>query len=143
MAKILRRVKRLGKRFDIRARRVRPHGTAGPLDNLAPMTLNGRLMNKPETLVTLTLNELRIKNIPQFSFLGGDYLGGGRMDWLLPEYKIDLEYDGPFHQTSGGRVRDELRNIGVYKMGLRVVKIYEHDLYRLKPRLLEIVGRRG
>jgi len=98
-------------------------------------------MNKPETFITNALDELKIENIPQYSILGGDILGGGRADWLLPQYFIDLEYAGPFHSTNEGRYRDSLRNQGFLSLGYRVETLYERDLVRVKPRLLEIVGR--
>ena len=95
-------------------------------------------------MITIALNELHIRNLPQFSILGGGYLGGAVLDWLLPEYNVDLEYNGPFHETSGGSTRDQLRNIGgISRRGLRVEKLRESDLWNLKPRILYLIGRKG
>lgn len=98
-------------------------------------------MNVPETMIANALDELKISYQPQSSFGGGSILGGGRMDFLLPSYRIDLEYNGPFHGTTEGGAHDLLRNQQVVARGYRVVKLYERDLARLKPRILEIVGR--
>lgn len=127
----------------VRARRLRSPAQANPLEGIVPMVIGGRQLNRPETLVTLTLNEMKIENIPQFSFLGGDFLGGGRMDWYLPLYKIDLEFDGPHHSTTGGLARDAIRDVGVRNKGLRIVRLYYTDLFNLKARLAQIIGRKG
>jgi very-short-patch-repair endonuclease len=59
----------------------------------------------------------------------------------LPDYKINLEYQGPFHGVTEGRARDVLRNIGMTSRGYRVVALFQQDLKRLKPRLLELIGK--
>ena len=136
MARTLRNLRRWGKHLLVRSRKYR-YALPEPLDDI--IATPG--MNKPETFITQNLNELKIENIPQYSILGGDIMGGGRADWLLPQYFIDLEYSGPWHGTNEGRYRDALRNIGFQRLGYRVETLYERDLVRIKPRLLEIVGR--
>ena len=125
-----------GTPLTIRARKFR---TARP--GLPPILPDPGL-NIPETRVEHALNELHIAHQTQSSILGGDVLGGGRADWLLNDYMIDLEYAGPFHKVSQGAARDVLRNLGFQRLGYRVVTLGESDLYRLKPRLLEIIGKR-
>jgi len=127
-------------KIQVRARKVRP-GIIELVPDVVPIWIDGKMMNKPETIIYMALNELRIDNVPQFSILGGDILGGARMDFYLPRYEIDLEYNGPFHATSYGNARDALRNIGPASKGIRVEKIYETDLPRIKKRLLQIVGK--
>jgi very-short-patch-repair endonuclease len=62
------------------------------------------------------------------------------MDFLLPDYRVDLEVRGPFHDTSSGLARDVLRNSVIEASGFKVVQIDNKDFYRLKPRILEIIG---
>lgn len=98
-------------------------------------------MNIPETMVANALEALKISYEAQSSFGGGSITGGGRMDFKLPAYRIDLEYAGPFHGTGEGAARDLLRNQLLISQGWRVVTLYERDLPRLKPRILEVIGR--
>lgn len=98
-------------------------------------------MNVPETMIANALDELKIIYQAQASFGGGSILGGGRMDFLLPLHRIDLEYNGPFHGTTEGTARDALRNLLAQQQGYRVVTIHQRDLARLKPRILEAIGR--
>lgn len=127
--------------ISIRSRVRRPARQPNPLEGIVPIVINGRALNRPETLIAQTLAQMKIQAIPQFSFLGGDFLGGGRMDWYLPRYRIDLEYNGPFHETSGGKARDALRNVGVRaSKGVRVEALHFEDLFDLKAKIRKIVG---
>ncbi len=98
-------------------------------------------MNQWETRTANALDDLGIQFIAQSSVLGGNTLGGARLDFLLPAYGIDLEVNGPFHGTSEGRARDLLRNLGVEKNGYTVVALTVDDLPNLHRRILDIVGR--
>lgn len=126
----------VGPRINIRARKVRPPGVQA-LADIVPVPG----LNIPESRIYYALRELRINFQMQVNAFGGSILGGGRADFLLPDYLIDLEYAGPFHGTTEGRARDVLRNISFEAQGYRIETLYERDLYRLKPRILEIVGR--
>ena len=98
-------------------------------------------LNDPESRIYNALRELQLNFSVQRGVLGGDVLGGARMDFLLFDYRIDLEYNGPFHDVTSGRAKDALRNLGIARMGYRVETVFERDLPRLKPRILEIIGR--
>jgi len=52
-----------------------------------------------------------------------------------------MNFQGVFHGTTEGRSRDVIVNQSYAKGGRRGVFIYERDLKRLKPRILEIIGR--
>jgi len=123
-------------RINIRARKLirlsRP--------DLPPVTQVPGL-NLPESRIYQALTELKINFQVQRNVLGGGILGGARADFLLPDYKIDLEYQGPFHGVAEGKARDILRNIGLTSQGWRVVPLYERDLKRLVPRILEVIGK--
>lgn len=144
MAKRLTGLKKLGGglRINVRARKTRPYQTPG-LPDILPLVVQGRQLNIPETRIFLALSELKVKFIPQYSILGGDIIGGARFDFYLPEYKIDLEYAGPFHTTNNGQARDSLRNIGPANRGIRIVTLKESDLPILKSVLIKLLGRRG
>lgn len=131
-----------GSRLSIRARKLRrPSLAPKAVAEVVPLVVEGRALNKPETLVYQALTELHINFQTQAQVFGGDVLGGARMDFYLPDYSVDIEYQGPFHATGPGTVHDALRNIGVKTLGVRVVTLYERDLPRLKPRILEVIGR--
>ena len=98
-------------------------------------------LNIPESRIHQALVDLKINFQVQRNVLGGGILGGARADFLLPDYKIDLEYQGPFHGVAEGKARDILRNIGVTSQGYRVVPLYQRDLPRIKPRILELIGK--
>jgi len=123
-------------RINIRARKLirlsRP--------DLPPVTQVPGL-NLPESRIHKALTELKIRFQVQRNVLGGGILGGAKADFLLPDYMIDLEYQGPFHGVAAGKARDVLRNLGVASKGYRVVPLYERDLKRLKPRILELIGK--
>lgn len=97
-------------------------------------------MNQPETKIAYALNDLKIRYRPQSSFFGGSTLGGARADFDLFDYNIVLNYDGPFHGTTEGRARDAIVNQTYVANGKRPISLYERDLKRLKPRIMEIIG---
>ena len=96
--------------------------------------------NKPETMIARALDELRIQHVSQQTFGGGSILGGARSDEYLPSYGMILLYQGPFHRTAEGAARDILSDATYINRGLRIGRLYERDLPRIKPRLLEIIG---
>ena len=98
-------------------------------------------LNIPESRIYQALRELKIRFQVQRNVLGGGILGGAKADFLLPDYMIDLEYQGPFHGVAAGKARDVLRNLGLTSQGWRVVPLYERDLKRLVPRILEVIGK--
>ena len=98
-------------------------------------------LNIPESRIYKALKELKIRFQVQRNVLGGGILGGAKADFLLPDYMVDLEYQGPFHGVAEGKARDVLRNLGLTSKGYRVVQLYEQDLKRLVPRILELIGK--
>lgn len=97
-------------------------------------------LNEPETLVYNALGELKIKFEAQLNKFGGATLGGAKLDFFLPDYSVDLEYNGPFHSTAAGKARDLLRQITLIRDGIRLVTLDSFDLPRLKPAILEKIG---
>ena len=123
-------------RLTIRAQRL-----GRPVSGALPPVAIVSGLNEPESRVYWALTELQIRFTPQTNLLGGSVLGGARADFLLPDYRVDMEYAGPHHETTEGAARDVLRGIGVTLSGYRLVTIRESDLERLKPRILELLGR--
>ena len=97
-------------------------------------------LNDPESRIYRALTDLNIQFSAQTNLLGGSVLGGARVDFLLPDFGIDLEYAGPQHSTTEGAGRDLLRNIGVQSLGYRIVTLYARDLPNLKRRILQLIG---
>lgn len=97
-------------------------------------------LNEPETKVANALTELKIKFEMQKNMFGGSVLGGAKLDFFLPDYSVDLEYNGPFHGTTEGLAKDTLRNAQLMRSGIRLVIISEFDLPRIKPVILERIG---
>lgn len=120
----------------LRARKLYREANVGQLEPVG--LLPG--MNQPETRVALALTELHIRYEAQANVFGGGQLGGAKLDFMLPDYMIDLEFAGPFHNTSEISARDLLRDVGVAQLGYRLVTLYERDLGNLKPRILELLG---
>jgi len=98
-------------------------------------------MNQPETRIDYALNDLKVRHTAQLGFYGNTILGGARADFDLPDYGIVMNFQGVFHGTTEGRARDVIVNLSYTTSGRRLVFIYERDLKRLKPRILEIIGR--
>jgi very-short-patch-repair endonuclease len=103
--------------------------------------VGGHWLNIPESIIYRALQDLGLNFQAQASTGGGRTLGGALVDFLLLDYRIALEYQGPFHDTDMGRVQDFWRVVSRQQAGLRTVYIYQEDLRRIKDRLLEIIGR--
>ena len=97
-------------------------------------------MNEPESIIYDALTKLKIKNTPQQASEGGSSFGGSKMDFFLPDYNVDLEYNGPFHGTTEGKAKDALRTLALAKDGIRLVTIKEFDLPALKRVIMEKIG---
>ena len=96
--------------------------------------------NVPESMITRALQSLKIKFEAQSQRFGGAILGGAKLDFFLPDYMVDLEYNGPFHGTTEGKAKDALRSLALAKDGIRLVVIKEFDLPDLKRVIMEKIG---
>lgn len=96
--------------------------------------------NVPESMITRALQSLKIKFDAQSQRFGGSILGGAKLDFFLPDYMVDLEYNGPFHGTTEGKAKDALRTLALAKDGIRLVTIKEFDLPDLKRVIMEKIG---
>ena len=96
--------------------------------------------NVPESMITRALQALKIKFEAQSQRFGGSILGGAKLDFFLPDYMVDIEYNGPFHGTTEGKAKDALRTLALAKDGIRLVVIKEFDLPDLKRVIMEKIG---
>ena len=96
--------------------------------------------NVPESMITRALQALKIKFEAQSQRFGGSILGGAKLDFFLPDYMVDIEYNGPFHGTTEGKAKDALRTLALAKDGIRLVTIKEFDLPDLKRVIMEKIG---
>lgn len=131
-------LRKMGKspRLSTRARKVRVNYNPEYL----PPVQSVLGMNQWESRVALALEELKITYQPQAAFGGGNTVGGSRADFLLPDYRVVILVNGPFHDTTYGRARDVLAEFNYQAAGLRIERIYGSDFSNLKPRLLELLG---
>lgn len=113
--------------------------TGGKSPAITP-TIHIQGMNEPETLIYQALTKLGINFETQKAFAGGATFGGSKMDFFLPDYSVDLEYNGPFHGTTEGKARDLLRTASLMGQGIRVVIIDQFDLTNLKRVILDKIG---
>jgi very-short-patch-repair endonuclease len=100
----------------------------------------GQYLNIPESKVYRALEDLKINFSAQESFGGGRTLGGSLADFVLPDYQLVIEYQGPFHSTSEGSARDFWRRVAREQAGFMVAYLYEEDLINIHRRLKEILG---
>lgn len=130
--------------FDVTARRPARWGRSAQ-EGVQPMVLaNGARLNIPETIIYRALTGLGVLFEAQKSIAGGRQLGGGLIDFWLPQEKTVIEYQGPFHRSDTGVVRDFWREVARKQFGAtRILYVYEADLERIHARLRELLGGRG
>ncbi len=123
--------------ISVRAKKFEPYVSADQRAVVVP--LPG--LNQPETMIYYALQELRINFTSQASMMGGNVLGGARADFLLPDYRVVINFNGPFHETSSGKGRDLLVDITYQAAGYRVEVLTDDDLSDLKGAILRHIGR--
>lgn len=136
---LLKPIRKLGKAPTLfpRARKVRTYYNP---DYRPPVQPIGQL-NIPETEIYRALTELKLNFQTQVPLNGGNFLGGARADFILPDYRIVLDFKGPWHFTAYGTGRDLLKDLVYTESGLTRHTLNDDDMRRLKPRILEIIGR--
>lgn len=126
-----------GTRFDITRRGMR----AGRKEQYELVVLpDGSVLNEPESRIYRALKGMKIPFAAQASLGGGATLGGAKVDFLIYNPPIALEFQGPFHDTAEGQTRDFYRRAAREQYGYRVEYIYQYDMNRLHQRLREIIG---
>lgn len=101
---------------------------------------DGSVLNIPESKIYKALEALNVEFEAQVSLGGGRTLGGALADFIIPQAELVIEYQGPFHFSEEGKVRDFWREVARKRHGFEVAYVYEKDLLRLRKRLVEIIG---
>lgn len=130
-------------RFDLQSRKIRPPSET----ELAPgLVIHGRVLNKDESEIVRALNVLQWPYEVQVPIGGSNELGASSLDILLTGFipNINVEFDGPFHDSAVGSAKDFLRNVNRAASGLIVVRLDAQDtrngLGHLIDALIEAVG---
>lgn len=90
---------------------------------------SGAKLNEPESMIWWALTKLNIRFEPQYPLGPGRGLGGALLDFYLPDYQLDVDYFGPFHDSYEGRVKDFWRDATRQQYGITRVRMFEHELY--------------
>ena len=100
--------------------------------------LNGRwqTLNIPESIIYRALEDMKVNFRPQVPLSGGWTKGGALCDFILDDYRINLEFQGPFHRAEA----DFWRKVAREKNRFMVVYLYDRDLINIHKRLKEIMG---
>lgn len=126
-----------GPRLDVKHRPFRP-----PLIPVRPLYIgsSGQPLNAWESIVAWALVDLGIEFEDQAILGSPRTLGGANVDFLLRRYGIALEVQGPFHNTTAGKVRDFYRRANRAWYGFRLVEVAFEDLAHIHTVLRRIVG---
>jgi very-short-patch-repair endonuclease len=102
---------------------------------------NGKKLNRDETEVYYAMQKMGIYFIAQAQLGGVGSKGSALVDFLLPNHKIALEYQGYFHNLARGEAQDFLRRLARKKAGYDTVYLYPRDLGKnLFRRLKEVIS---
>jgi len=126
-----------GQRFDLTRKGYRKRS-----DEEIPQVVlpDGSVLNKPESIIYRALVGMKVPFQAQASLGGGNVLGGAKVDFLIYNPPIALEFQGPFHDTAEGQVRDFYRRVAREQAGYRPEYVYDSDMKRIHQRLREILG---
>ena len=72
-----------------------------------------------ESIIEEALNTLNIYYIPQFPTRTGFII-----DYAIPDKKIALEIDGPYHDTKEQKKRDSFKDYMLKREGWQVIRIH-------------------
>lgn len=97
---------------------------------------DGTKLNIPESKIYRALEKLKVNFSSQVPLHGGRVMGGALCDFILWDYRINLEYQGPFHEAEA----DFWRKVAREKSRFIVEYLYERDLINIYKRLRQIMG---
>jgi len=113
-------------------------GVYKPPPEIVTVLVGGRwkTLNIPESAIYRALEDLRVNFRTQVAVAGGR--SWALCDFILDDYRINLEFQGPFHNPAD----DFWRRVAREQAGFMVEYLYDRDLIRIHRRLQEIMGRR-
>lgn len=119
-----------GRNFLQRSNTQRRRDYRRPSDAPPPNVVlpNGDTLNVPESAIYRALVDLDVPFQAQKLVGKPGTLGSSDIDFYLPTYRIAIEFQGRFHNTTEGQARDFWRKLNREALGLRVVYAYERDL---------------
>lgn len=124
-----------GKRASVQKRGIR--GLTGTVkEQFQPVMVDGKYLNIPESKIYRALEDLKVDFRAQVPIGGGRVLGGALCDFILYDYNINLEFQGPFHEAEA----DFWRKVAREQAGFMVEYLYDTDLINIHRRLKEIMG---
>ena len=121
---------------------VTKRGFGPPPEEIFPLVTlpTGETLNSWESEVYQALVDLNVNFDAQVRIGGSRVLGGGLVDFVLIDYNLALEIQGPFHDTVEGPERDFWRNVVRAQAGLMTVYIREDDFIDIHRALTLIMG---
>lgn len=127
-------------RFDVQAR--------GPSQRVQPAArevyvIGDEVLNEEESIIARALDDLKLNWSGQVALGGFNELGSSKVDFVLWDYGIALEYQGAFHGNSAGAAQDQRRRQNRRQQGLLTVYLYPTDLERIHDNILRVIGVRG
>lgn len=132
-----------GAHFLTGQRHLGPRGLDVKHPQFTAIYVQGKKLNADEAQVYYALVRRGVNFQTQVPLAGGNVLGGLSVDFLLPDYHMDLEYDGPFHDTTIGQARNFWRQATAARLGLTRVALHDFDLPHIDRRLGEILANPG
>ena len=76
-------------------------------------------------------SRLRNRQIGNLKFRRQHPFGNRVVDFFCEEAKLAIELDGSGHLTGRGQTSDLDREIELYEKGIRVLRFYNHDIFRI------------
>ena len=74
-------------------------------------------------------SRLRNRQVADLKFRRQHPLGNRIVDFFCEETKLAIELDGSGHASYRGQTSDLDREIELYEQGVRVLRVYNHDIF--------------
>lgn len=81
-----------------------------------------------EQKVEEALKLLNWEYIPQYPTRTGYVI-----DFALPQLKVGIEVDGPFHERGKAKKRDRFRDLQLRREGWKIIRINWHEIEKIEP----------
>jgi very-short-patch-repair endonuclease len=88
-----------------------------------------RLRRKPTDAETKLWSRLRNRQVANLKFRRQHPVGDRIVDFFCSEAKLAIELDGSGHASYLGQASDLDREIELYEQGVRVLRVYNHDIF--------------
>ena len=75
-------------------------------------------------------SRLRNRQVGNLKFRRQHPFGNRVVDFFCDEVKLAIELDGSGHLPGGGQTSDLDREMELYEKGIRILRFYNHDIFR-------------